>query len=127
MRRHVILHEKTRGQSLTEYAILLSVVAAVFIGMQLYVKRGLQGRIKGVVDTSDGGLLNLGITRNQMPLQYEPYYLAAGNTNTTTTATRHEDMLVNGIVSFTNINENTSRDGSQVQGSNLGADDFWTP
>ena len=125
MRRHVIQREKTRGQSLTEYAILLSVVAAVFIGMQLYVKRGLQGRIKGVVDLSDGGLLNQGFTRANLPLQYEPYYSPNGTTNTTTNSTRTENMALNGITGFNAISENTTRNGSQTQGSDLTADDFW--
>ena len=39
-----------KAQSITEYAILLSIVALVFVGMQIYVRRGLQGRLR---DTSD--------------------------------------------------------------------------
>jgi len=37
---------KRKAQSVTEYAILLGVAIAVFAGMQLYVKRGLNARIK---------------------------------------------------------------------------------
>ena len=34
------------GQSTLEYAILIAVVVAAAIGMQIYVKRGLQGRLR---------------------------------------------------------------------------------
>jgi hypothetical protein len=37
---------KKNGQSLMEYAILFSVVAAALIIMQFYIKRAYQGRIK---------------------------------------------------------------------------------
>ena len=35
-----------KGQNVTEYAILFAIVAAVFIGMQTYIKRGIQGSLK---------------------------------------------------------------------------------
>lgn len=39
-----------RGQAITEYAILLGVVAAALFGMQLYAKRSLQAGLKSVAD-----------------------------------------------------------------------------
>lgn len=36
------------GQTIIEYALLISVVAAVFTAMQLYVNRAVQGRLKAV-------------------------------------------------------------------------------
>lgn len=39
-----------RGQSLSEYVVLLSVVAAAVVGMQLYVKRGVQAKLRTGVD-----------------------------------------------------------------------------
>ncbi len=39
-----------RGQSIMEFTILLVIVIGVFIAMQLYVKRGIQGRWKSTVD-----------------------------------------------------------------------------
>lgn len=39
-----------RGQSLSEYAVLLGVVAAAVVGMQLYVKRGVQAKLRTGVD-----------------------------------------------------------------------------
>lgn len=41
---------KIRGSSFSEYAIILGVVSAVFMGMNTYIKRGLQGRLKEMTD-----------------------------------------------------------------------------
>ncbi len=42
--------KKSIGQSTAEYAVLLAVMAAALIAMQVYVKRGLQGRIRNLAD-----------------------------------------------------------------------------
>lgn len=39
-----------RGQSLVDFALILGVVGLVFIGMQTYIKRGVQGRVKAMTD-----------------------------------------------------------------------------
>jgi Flp pilus assembly pilin Flp len=39
-----------KGQSLLEYSLLIIIVAAVFLSMKDYVKRGIQGRWKASVD-----------------------------------------------------------------------------
>ena len=39
-----------KAQSTLEYAILIAVVVGALIGMQTYVKRGLQGRLKAATD-----------------------------------------------------------------------------
>jgi len=41
---------KHLGQSITEYAVLLAVVAAALIAMQVYMKRGIQGRMRDLAD-----------------------------------------------------------------------------
>jgi Flp pilus assembly pilin Flp len=38
------------GQSTTEFAVFAAVVAMALIGMNVYVKRGIQGRIKDLSD-----------------------------------------------------------------------------
>ena len=43
-----------KGQSLTEVALILGVVGLVFIGMEIYAKRGLQGKIKDLSDNMIG-------------------------------------------------------------------------
>ncbi len=58
---------KSKAQGLTEYSICLVIVIMTLMGMQLYVKRGLQGRLKSMVDE---------VTTNiAAPRQYEPYYV----------------------------------------------------
>jgi len=39
-----------RGQAITEYPVLLAVVALVILGLQFYAKRGLQAGIKQAAD-----------------------------------------------------------------------------
>ena len=39
-----------QGQSFLEYSLLMIIIVAVFITMQMYVKRGIQGRWKSSVD-----------------------------------------------------------------------------
>jgi len=41
---------KNRGQSASEYALLIALVLAAFVGMQTYVKRGIQAAIKENID-----------------------------------------------------------------------------
>ncbi len=67
-----------KGQNTAEYAILIALVIAAAIGIQTYVKRGLQGRLKteadGIVgsikDNWDDTAFNT-ITVTASP-QYEP-------------------------------------------------------
>jgi len=44
---------RIRGQSTAEYAIVIGLVIAAAVGMQVYVKRSLQGKIKDAVDYND--------------------------------------------------------------------------
>ncbi|MBL7081311.1 MAG: hypothetical protein ISS44_01920 [Candidatus Omnitrophica bacterium] len=41
---------KGKGQSTLEYAILIAVIVAGLIAMQVYLKRGYQGRLRSSVD-----------------------------------------------------------------------------
>jgi hypothetical protein len=73
MRRWMQRH----GQSTAEYAVLISIVLAAAIGMQTFVKRGLQARSKKAMDTLTGVAKasgeGLDITLKTTS-QYEPYY-----------------------------------------------------
>ena len=61
-----------KGQSLSEYVLLLALVTSVFIGMQLYVRRGLQGRLRDASDYAVQAMnRKLG---SAYAKQYEPYY-----------------------------------------------------
>lgn len=105
-----------RGQSTAEYAILFAVVLGAIVAMQVYVKRGHQGRIKMVTDTAVGHVLkNLGMTTTPAAkdLQYEPYYAASTFTTKQDTG-RQETMEDGGIVKRLGITETTERTGSQT-------------
>ena len=41
---------RCRGQSTLEYAVLISVVVAALIAMQIYMKRGVQGKLRDATD-----------------------------------------------------------------------------
>jgi hypothetical protein len=63
-----------KGQNIAEYSILIAIVVAAAVTMQVYVRRGLQGRVADTVDHAPG------ITVADQPLQfdtrqYEPYYV----------------------------------------------------
>ena len=85
-----------RGQSSGEYAIVFAVVLAALVAMQVYVKRGAQGRLKIGVDqytkagttalswlneTIPGGADDVKLTpsANTAKGQYEPYYAESDN------------------------------------------------
>jgi len=46
---------KNSGQTLLEYAIILGVIVAGLFAMQVYLKRGLAGKIRGSADELGGG------------------------------------------------------------------------
>ncbi len=77
-----MLRRKTKAQTVAEYAVLFSLVIAAAVAMQLYVKRGLQARMKSGTDAftsisgniadATGGAFTSAQIGNQG--QYEPYY-----------------------------------------------------
>ena len=60
-----------KGQSTLEWITLFAVVVGAAVAMQVYVKRGLQGRVKDAVDYT-GDTTGAGVTFKTA--QYEPYY-----------------------------------------------------
>lgn len=61
------MDRRPRGQGIAELSICLAVILAACLGMQTYIKRGLQGRYKDTVDNMTEQV------PGAMP-QYEPYY-----------------------------------------------------
>ena len=65
---------KRKAQNIAEYSILITLIIVAAVGMQTYVKRGLAGRVKNVVDHAgvpgDVGGAVLTLTGDQ----YTPYY-----------------------------------------------------
>lgn len=80
-----------RAQNTMEYAILIALVIGVFSAMQIYLKRGLQARIKAGTDNIPAVVSDLqaggdvaGLFGTQT--QYDPYYIREGTYDMTTTS-----------------------------------------
>jgi len=77
-----------RAQTTAEYAILIAIVVGAVVAMQIYVRRGIQGRVRNIVDDSSlGGTTVAGPNGETATAifdpdatgsvgQYEPYYAA---------------------------------------------------
>ena len=120
---------RKRGQSVTEYAIVFSVVAAAIIGMQIYLRRGLQAKQRDAtayltnVAGNPGGL---GAAVLATTGQYEPYYNAS-TYSTAQDATHVEKMTAGGQIARTAIDEKAVRTGSGTTGAaaSMNQDDAW--
>lgn len=101
-----------KGQNTAEYAILIGVIVAAAIAMQVYVRRGMQARVKDAVDyskTSDTtGVFNTS--------QYEPYY-SDTSFLTTQDASQTESLAIGGSQQRNIANEYVSRTGTSVTGN----------
>ncbi len=81
-----------KAQSTMEYALLIAIVIGVFSAMQIYLRRGLQARIRQGSDnipglvlqgtTGEAGTSAAGLFNNET--QYEPYYIRKGQYGMTT-------------------------------------------
>ena len=104
---------KRRGQNTAEYAILIGVIVAAAIAMQVYVRRGMQARIKQGTDYSKEACMTI-FTLGQ----YEPYYTCS-TFMTNQGSSSAENLLSAGAVNRVS-NETTNRTGSQNYTSYLG-------
>ncbi|MCX5714624.1 MAG: hypothetical protein NT033_07460 [Candidatus Omnitrophica bacterium] len=70
-----------RAQTTAEYAILIAIVIGAVVAMQMYIRRGVQGRIRNVVDHvgSGGKVGDADFTFSKE--QYEPYYASSEATS----------------------------------------------
>lgn len=118
-----------RGQSTAEYAIVIGVVIAAIVGMQIYLKRGMQAKFRDVSDymTQHGGAMandpntaTIGTTK-----QYEPYYTSAGTMTISENRDVNEDFKKGGMVDRTITKDDTLRTGSSTSGVDLTADVGW--
>src|SRR3989338_10909874 len=67
-----------RAQTTAEYAILIALVVGAVVAMQVYIRRGLQGRVHDVVnDITLGGNVEEPTKVESIFTgnQYEPYYV----------------------------------------------------
>ena len=93
-----------KAQNTAEYAILIALVIGVFSAMQIYVRRGLQARIKGGADTLPYAVLGQAntidgvgedILGDRDMTQYEPYYITKGVYNMRSTTNEGLERGIN--------------------------------
>lgn len=93
-----MLLNRQRGQSTLEYALLIAAVVAGLVVMQMYVKRGMAGRLKSATD--------------ELGEQYDP---TAFNSNyTTNTHSKRNETVANKTTNSILVDaETTTRTGSE--------------
>lgn len=107
---------KRKGQNIAEYSILIALVIAAAVAMQVYVKRGIQGKVADAVDYAptiaiDGVDANIGVTK-----QYEPYYQQEASD--TTSNFEHNEALGNrGLTTRTGVVQGSTRAAMSYQAS----------
>lgn len=96
-----------KAQSVAEYSICVAVVLAALLGMQILVKRGLQGKYKDLVDYTT--------KQASSPHQYSPYYVQ-DSFRVLQSKTLSEDFKGRGVV---NRNYAPDQDKVTVQGTSI--------
>jgi uncharacterized protein (UPF0333 family) len=97
-----------KGQNIAEYSILIALVIAAAVAMQVYVKRGIQGRVADAVDHAPAANLGDAGTISFATKQYEPYY-QDNLANIDSTRTLSEDTTANAKIDRTAVIENTTK------------------
>ncbi len=90
-----------RGQSTLEYAILIAVIVGGLLAMQVYVKRGMQGRLRSAADDIGG--------------QYSPEKVYSSFT--TTSSSTSKEGLADGTTTSKITAHSRSRTGSETIGA----------
>jgi len=101
----------SKAQTTAEYAILIALVVGAAMAMQVYVKRGLQGRVRDVVDHTGGGGEVAGETLEFSGSQYEPYY-SESQASSSQQIAESEDVGQGGTVGRTST---TTTTGTRTQ------------
>lgn len=92
---------KKNGQSTLEYAVLIVVIIAALVAMQVYLKRGIQGRVRESADQI-GSQFSPGITTSNM---------------TTSTGGTTTESLENNQMTTTFNNQFQNRSGTETVGN----------
>lgn len=99
---------KIKGQSTIEYAVLIIIIIGALLSIQVYIKRGIQGRLQSATD--------------DIGEQFSP-----GNTNRVTTVTSHSrtsDTNLNGVQA-SNLLENETTNITTSQNIINVEQEFW--
>jgi len=96
-----------KGQNIAEYVILVALIIAAAAAMQVYLKRGLQGRMADAVDHAPDLAVD-GNTLSFATKQYEPYY-ANSASDVQSTQNYQDQIAERGQLNKTGINQTTDR------------------
>ena len=115
------MRKNKKAQNTMEYAIIIAVVVGALSGMQLYMKRGMQGNLKDGMDKIPSQVGAGGLLSSQ---QYEPYYMAKGEYAMQTTSS---EGTASSAVNEASIDSSTTgktqtRTGSQSMTGTDGSD-----
>lgn len=102
-----------RAQTTAEYAILIAIVVGAVVAMQIYVKRGIQGRVRNVVDYVENPEAAKGVSATFNGEQYEPYYATSEMTSSRKTAITDEAQA-GGAGKKTITGDTSARTGTQT-------------
>jgi len=104
-----------RGQNTAEYAIVIALIIGAVIAMQIYVKRGLQAKMKDATDSITDKTTELGTTK-----QYEPYYSEQSMTSAQKSTSEVEAQ--EGASKTTKTDQTSTRQGYQTYKDTTGQD-----
>lgn len=85
-----------KGQSITEYTVFITVMVMALLAMQVYLKRGIQGKIKDMADTISPSLYNPNTTTSNY---------------TTSRSRRSTSAYYRGVSNTTVLLDSTNRTG----------------
>ena len=107
----------TRGQSTFEYAAVIAIVAAALLGMAIYVKRGISGKLREGADS---------VGQQYHPTQTNSKITLAVKNTTTTTSKLLVDQDLGGtkanvMETTTTVDEKSDRTGTENVGA-MGTD-----
>ncbi len=102
---------KYKGQTTLEYAILIVIIIGALLALQVYIKRGIQGRVKSATDDI-GAQYSMADGAN-----YYKKVTTTSNTTDNSVAGVSETKLRADTITTTNTSINLNSDGESFGGS----------
>ena len=106
-RHHLYFFGSRRGQSVFEISLLLVLIVAALIAVQVYLKRGIQGRLRSNADA---------IGEQYDPVRTTSDFVMNHVSNTTTTSTSEVEFSAGFNRLVTQVNSQTHYDNSVRNG-----------
>lgn len=101
-----------KGQNIAEYVILVAIIIGAAAAMQVYLKRGIQGRMADAVDVAPDVDV-AGSTLTFSTKQYEPYYVNSAS-DVTSNSSIHETVGARSLIDRDTVQTDTTRAAHSV-------------